>query len=174
MKLKSGLSESGIQSLIDGVEQYRRDIEKKIEMLLRELVTYGVTVCRAEALDLSINNTGRLVSSITGETNGSKGYVRVNCEYAVYVEFGTGVVGEKNPHPNYGGYTLGYNYDHNGHGELGWWYPTDESDPNPYKSRAEDGTLYAWTRGIPSRPFMYNTAKKMGEYIRALKGGGNA
>lgn len=174
MKLKAALSEKGIQSLIDGVERYQRDIEEKIITLLRELVDYGATVCRAEALDLSINNTGNLISSITGEVSGSKGYVRVNCEYAVYVEFGTGVVGEKNPHPNYGGYTLGYNYDHNGHGELGWWYPTDESDINPTKYYAKDGNLYAWTRGIPSRPFMYNTAKKMEEYIRALKGGGSA
>ena len=158
------------------MEQYGKNLDRSAAGLINELVQYGATVCRAEALELGINRTGNLVSSITGEVNGEKpvGYVRVNCEYAVYVEFGTGVVGKDNPHPNYKGYTLGYNYDRNGRGELGWWYPTDESDPNPYKSVSANGKLYAWTKGMPSRPFMYNTAKKIDEYIRALNGGSHA
>ncbi|MGN1108684.1 MAG: hypothetical protein ACI4RK_04810 [Oscillospiraceae bacterium] len=52
-------------------------------------------------------------------------------------------------------------YDINQHGELGWWYPTDSADPNPYKYTAKNGTTYAWTRGMPSRPFMYETAQML-------------
>ncbi len=50
----------------------------------------------------------------------------------------------------------------------------DGPDPNPYKSVSANGKLYAWTKGMPSRPFMYNTAKKIEEYIRALNGGSHA
>lgn len=77
-------------------------------------------------------------------------------EHAMFVEYGTGIVGETSvahPKPN------GWIYDINEYGDKGWWYPTTESDPNPYKWRNEFGSLYAWTAGMPSRPFMYDTWK---------------
>ena len=81
-----------------------------------------------------------------GEHSGNYGYVKCKCGYAVYVEFGTGVVGSRKPHPDIS--IAGWKYDVNGHGELGWWY------------RGKDGTLY-WTKGFESRPFMYNTAQQL-------------
>ena len=85
--------------------------------------------------------------------------MKCSCGYAVYVEFGTGIKGEGSPHPDTA--ILGWKYDINQHGELGWWYPTDNADPNPYKYTAKNGTTYAWTRGMPSRPFMYETAQML-------------
>lgn len=72
-----------------------------------------------------------------------------------FVEFGTGVVGLSHQHPE--AYKAGWGYDDYGHGEKGWWYPTDEQDPNPYKKVDSEGQLRAWTKGMPSRPFMYDT-----------------
>jgi len=79
--------------------------------------------------------------------------VSVGADYAFFVEYGTGVVGQSSPHPSYVGK---WEYDTNGHGIDGWYYPTTESDPNPYK-HYYNGVLYGFTRGMPSRPFMYNT-----------------
>lgn len=84
-------------------------------------------------------------------------------EIGLYVEFGTGVVGSRTPHS----LMSSMSYDANGHGDKGWWYPTDESDPNPHKWTDPNGVLRAWTRGMPSRPFMYETMlwlqKKLGK-----------
>lgn len=73
--------------------------------------------------------------------------------YAIFVEFGTGVVGEGSSHPKASEY--GWVYDVNGHGESGWWYPTDADDPNPTKKLGKEGWI-AFTRGQASRPFMYD------------------
>lgn len=74
-------------------------------------------------------------------------------EIGMYVEFGTGVVGQRTSH----NLRSSANYDINGHGDKGWWYPTTETDPNPHKWTDPDGVLRAWTKGMPSRPFMYET-----------------
>lgn len=74
-------------------------------------------------------------------------------EIGVYVEFGTGIKGQQSPH----GLMSSMSYDAHGHGDAGWWYPTTESDPNPYKWTDPNGVLRAWTKGMPSRPFMYET-----------------
>lgn len=75
--------------------------------------------------------------------------------YAMFVEYGTGVVGADNPHPNPA--RSGWVYDINSHGEEGWWYQTVEGDPNPTKYITSTGEWLAWTKGMPSRPFMYMT-----------------
>ena len=53
----------------------------------------------------------------------------------------------------------GWKYDVNDHGEAGWWYPTD--DDNLIRYTAPDGKTYGWTKGMASRPFMYETAKEL-------------
>lgn len=74
--------------------------------------------------------------------------------YAMYVEYGTGIVGESSPHPDPSRH--GWHYDINDHGDTGWWYPTDADDPNPTKYRSKMG-WWAWTAGQAARPFMYET-----------------
>jgi hypothetical protein len=73
------------------------------------------------------------------------GIIRANAPYAVYVEFGTGVIGKSNPHPA----PEGWKYDVNEHGDKGWWY-FNERDQK-----------WHWTKGMASRPFMYNTLQEL-------------
>lgn len=83
-------------------------------------------------------------------------FVTMTGEYAIFVEYGTGIIGSEMSHPKASEH--GWVYDVNAHGVLGWWYPTVNSDPNPYKwTNPETGVLYAWTAGQQSRPFMYHT-----------------
>ena len=89
--------------------------------------------------------------------------------YAIFVEFGTGIRGQTNTptsrypaskrgqHPRAEDY--GWKYDTNKHGENGWWYPTDSSDPNPNITQNKLGEWFGWTKGQSSRPFMYDTWK---------------
>lgn len=73
-------------------------------------------------------------------------------DYTTFIEYGTGITGAWSPHP----YTP-WPYDVNSHGYKGWWYPTTPDDPNPTKFVSKDGTLLAHTKGMPSRPFFYDT-----------------
>jgi hypothetical protein len=60
---------------------------------------------------------------------------------ALAFEYGTGIVGQDNP-------KLGaWQYNVKGH-INGWWYPTDDSDPNPTKKITKDGLILAWTKGF--------------------------
>lgn len=72
----------------------------------------------------------------------------------MYVEYGTGMVGSENSHPD--AVAAGWRYDVNSHGDLGWWYPTTANDTNPTKKESSSGFV-AWTQGVKSRPFMYET-----------------
>lgn len=138
------LSAESLRKAAAEVRAYKARIEKLAVDLAAELAAQGAQIALIEAAD--IKDTGKLLSSIVGEHSGNYGYVKCKCGYAVYVEFGTGVVGGRNPHPDIS--IAGWKYDVNGHGELGWWYP------------GKDGTLY-WTKGFESRPFMYNTAQQL-------------
>ena len=73
------------------------------------------------------------------------GIVRADTTYAVFVEYGTGVVGASNPHPA----PDNWRYDVNSHGEKGWVYKSER-----------DGKFH-WTKGMPSRPFMYDTIREL-------------
>ena len=151
------LSASGVRQAVGELRDYQAKVQAAAENIVKALCEAGEQYALAAVLPFS--QTGQLASGIKSEVGGDIGYVKCECGYAVYVEFGTGIKGAGSPHPDTA--ILGWKYDINQHGELGWWYPTDSSDPNPYKYQAKNGTLYAWTKGMPSRPFMYETAQML-------------
>jgi len=117
-------------------------IEKR---LIQELATFGLAGSSI-ASSIIINRYDDGIS------------IAVTSDYAMFVEFGTGIIGQTNPHPNlsFGGEE--WMYDVNDHGISGWWYPTTESDPNPTKKYdANKNTWFAWTAGQEAKPFMYRT-----------------
>lgn len=79
-----------------------------------------------------------MASNITISPHENGVEIFMGSDYAVYVEYGTGIVGEMSPHPH------PWEYDINGHGEEGWVFKSD------------DGNWYR-TKGQMSHPFMYNT-----------------
>lgn len=125
-------------------------LQEKTETLITKLVEEG----KETAKNLCPKDTGNLANSIQSnvETKGSKviGKVYTNeTEYAAFVEFGTGVVGQG----TYPGDTQGWEYnvptkykDETG----GWWY----------------GSTY--THGNKAKPFMYNTARFMKDRAESL------
>lgn len=162
--VKVKLSSAGVRQAVRQLREYEAKVRAAPVKIVEALTSFGEETAVMAVLPFA--ETGTLASSIKSEAGGNVGFVKCECGYAVYVEFGTGIKGAGSPHPDTA--ILGWKYDVNNHGELGWWYPTDESDPNPYKSRSKDGSLYAWTRGMPSRPFMYETAQKLRESVIPL------
>jgi hypothetical protein len=137
------LSEDSISKAIREVEKYKGELKNKVHLLIERLTDYGVEVAKAQVRELGAFYTGELEESITGYYSPSTqvGIIKTDVPYAIYVEFGTGVVGAGSPHPA----PAGWRYDVNNHGEAGWWYFNDRDQK------------WHWTKGIESRPFMYNT-----------------
>lgn len=130
------------KAMTDARDEFRDLLRVKLQ---EELTRYGLA-------------NSKMASTITF-TNMSDGMIiNVGADYGMYVEFGTGIVGESFPHPNPGAFGVDWEYDENQHGEKGWWYPTTEADPNPVKKFSKSQQQwFGFTRGLPARPFMYNT-----------------
>lgn len=155
-KIKMKLTTRSIEEAIREVKQYRQKLDDRVKALIKELVNKGVEIAKAQVRELNAVYTGQLEESITGffDEETGIGIIRTDCPYAVYVEFGTGVVGQRNPHPEP---IEGWEYDINKHGDAGWWY-FNERDQK-----------WHWTKGMESRPFMYNTLQIL--KAEAEKGG---
>ena len=141
------LSPAGINRAIKEIEAEERRIKDKARTLVEALTDLGVTVAKVQLASLGAAYTGELIESISGYFSPvlGAGIIRAGAPYAVFVEFGTGVVGAQSPHPN----PEGWVYDAGGHGEKGWFYFNDR-----------DGKWH-WTQGMESRPFLYNTAREL-------------
>jgi len=144
-KIIFGLSTKEINRAIRELEQYKKELNRKTSLLIEALTDRGVEIAKAQIRELGAVYTGELEESITGYFNPTVqvGIIRAGAPYAIYVEFGTGVVGAGSPHPA----PAGWRYDVNNHGEAGWWYFNDRDQK------------WHWTKGIKSRPFMYNTVQ---------------
>ena len=144
--IKVKLDPKSIENAINELRAYREETEQRVKLLITTLVERGATIARAKVVEMDAVDKGNLLGSIESVLAGNVGYIRVNAEYGVFVEFGTGIVGDSKQHPLVG--EFGWEYDVNNHGETGWHFPAD------------DGT-WPITRGQPSRPFMYETAQQL-------------
>lgn len=153
--IKVRLSTESLNSAISEIRAYQSEIKRKAGSLVRSLVSDGVEIAQMKIVQMDAVRLGDLLDSISGMYDPATGIgiIRAGAWYACYVEYGTGVIGAGAPHPSP---AAGWKYDLNQHGEQGWWYWSD-SDAN-----------WHWTKGIPSRPFMYETALELREKIHTL------
>lgn len=150
MELNLDLSESGIDAALKKLLEYRDRVDKAEDELARRLTEGGTDQAKELAEYMNVYDTGELVRGIQGEVKGNVGYVRATAPHSAYCEFGTGVMGEGSPHPDPG--IAGWRYDVNEHGDAGWWYKGDDGE-------------WHWTKGMPSRPYMYETAQILKEAV---------
>lgn len=151
MVIKAKLSESGIQDIIKQLESYRKsDLVNKTNLLAETLAKKGVDIAKANIVTLDAIFTGQLLDSIHTRKEGSAFFIVADSEHAAFVEFGTGLIGQRNPYPAElppgvkWDYVIGKQLLANiDKGIYGWFYELD-------------GYIY-FTEGMPSRPFMYNT-----------------
>ena len=145
--IRFSLDQKEIDRAIRELKQFKAEFIGKCNLLVQELTEHGVDVAKLEVTRLDAVYTGELRNNIEGYFSPATGVgiIKAGAYYAVYVEFGTGVVGKGSPHPN----PQGYQYDVNSHGDKGWVYYDDDSGQ------------FRWTKGFKSRPFMYNTARQL-------------
>lgn len=148
---KADLSVKGIENLKKQLLDYKNNtLQKKIDLFVRRLAEQGMIIAKTKVAEYDAVYTGELYQSIdykrgTVIQNGSQWIIFTDCPWAIFVEFGTGAVGSSNPHPNTS--IAGWKYDVNNHGESGWFY-------------FKEGEWH-WTKGMPSRPFMYETSMEI-------------
>lgn len=143
---KIKVSLGNIDQAIRELEDYEKKVRQNIEDFLLKMLETGVEIAKATVFELDAVESLDLYKSLDHflykEEN--KGIIFTNSLHACYVEFGTGVRGGEAPHP-----TMAWDYDGKGHGEDGWYYFDEKQGRVRY------------TQGMPSRPFMYSTAKEL-------------
>lgn len=144
--IKVKLDPKSIESAINELQAYKEEVELRVKLLIETLVARGAEIARAKIVEFDVVDKGNLLNSVESILEGNVGYIRVNSEYGIFVEFGTGIVGDGSPHTLAGEFD--WQYDVNNHGEAGWHFPAD------------DGS-WPITKGQPSRPFMYETAQQL-------------
>lgn len=149
MKIKvNPLDPDSIDEAIAEIERYETFVAEKAQELVRLLKELGVE----KAKELVPVDTGVAQASIIGYMDEDKGIIQAG-GYCKYIEFGTGVRGLSSQHPSpeylaimQWAYNSGATIFTTKDGREGWYYPAD------------DGS-WRFTEGMPSRPFMFETAQ---------------
>jgi hypothetical protein len=157
-KISVNLNEdNSIKKAIRELRQYKKLVETRTSRLVQRLTDYGADIARIKIVNLGAYYSGELLSGVDGYFSPSLnvGFVRVTSDHVAFVEFGTGVVGQNNPHKNgeylsmaSWSYASGSKIFTTQDGRVGWIYPTDDGG-------------FRFTEGMPSRPFMYETALEL-------------
>ncbi len=156
------LSQSSIKKLQRDLEKYRDSLKYKARILAETLADRGVEIARVQIADLDAIFTGELIQSIhseyvTSQKGGAIFVVVADSSHAVFVEFGTGVVGKESPYPYEfpegvsWQYASGKTIRQLADGRYGWFYQ-------------KNGQWY-FTEGMPSRPFMYRTSMELMQIV---------
>lgn len=178
------LDPSSIDKAIETVEKLKSDLGSALKRICETLAEQGVEFARANIVVLGAVTTGALMNSVAYHREGEVWYVTAGdksteiesregysvTNYAVFVEYGTGLVSARDMHPTYivkdnsartfGNQRMHYNLNKHyflsqkNHGAKGWVYKTGV--PGDKSS----GHFYT-TAGRPARPFMYNTMKDL-------------
>ena len=159
------LTASSINRAIREIELMKKQLNEQLLDLVRELTQEGIEIAKMQVVALDAIMTGDLEKSIQGVFFKEEGcgVIYSDVPHALYVEFGTGIVGDTTFHDLSGADgSTHWDYDVRGHGTKGWWYPAPWGWWIP-KTGKYKGQPMAWTQGMPARPFLYNTLRWLQE-----------
>ena len=141
------LSGSELRALAKKIKDKDAEINKiaakVVEMVLEDGLKFLKTQIPVDTGDL-LNS-----ANVRYSPGSLKGQLRVDSNHAIYVEYGTGIVGRNKGHPEADGSW----YDKNNHGEKGWVY----FDP---------GYGFVRTQGQVGQQFFYRTKLYMKERMK--------
>ena len=159
------LSKSSVDKLKKELEAYRNDLPRKCQLIAQRLAELGVEYAKANVVNLDAVFTAELYRSIHSEqieVTKEKAVFAVvaNSDHAVFVEFGTGIVGKESPYPYPFPQDVSWQYASGktirqlADGRYGWFYE-------------RDGQWY-FTEGMPSRPFMYMAGQDLMKQVTQI------
>lgn len=162
-KITITLSQKSIQDAISQIKAYQNDLTYKCQLLAEKLAEKGVDIAQTYVAPLDAVFTYELNSSIHAEyvsdiKGGGVWAVVAGTDHAMFVEFGTGIVGKRSPYPGKlpdgvdWQYASGKTIRQLADGRYGWFYQDDYGE-------------WWFTEGMPSRPFMYYTAQELEKIV---------
>lgn len=153
------VSLGNIDEAIRQLEEYEKRVQQNVESFLKRLLDEGVEIAKAKIVSLPAVESGELLGSIKPvQIDGNKGFIVADNAHAVFVEFGTGVT-NNGSHPKRG--DLGLK-------DLGTYGEGKGADPNGWWYYDEKQGRKRWTKGKPSRPFMYETARDLERIVAEI------
>lgn len=156
-RIEVPLSTKGIEKLIQELEDYQRDIEKKANALVERLADEGMQIAQFY-FDIAVYDGVNDVK-VTWEKRGNASAAVIAAGNAVlFIEFGAGyLMGYGHPEPM--GYGPG-TYPGKGHWDdpNGWWLP----------KAVQEATGKKKSFGNPPAAAMYNTVKDLEERIAEI------
>ena len=172
-----GLSVKDIEKLKKQLIDYRdNELPRKLEELCRRLSYKGVEIAKSNIVSMDAQFTGELLASIRSQYEGKIGDTVVFCiiadnEHAAFVEFGSGQLGQEHPYPGKFPTDANWKYTDYNSGEhiqqatediyvSGYSEPYIQVGDYFWVYKDKEGKLRL-SKGMPSRPFMYNTARDL-------------
>lgn len=162
-RIKFGLSTASVARAISELKAHKKWTQEKCDQLALELARRGTYLIRMKIAQYDAIDTGALISAVSYPERIGPGKYRIALRvdngigdnYAVFVEYGTGVVGAASPHPKAGEmgwqYAVGEQIFTTRDGKVGWIYPKEG--------------IYRFTEGQPARPFWHEAAEELPLYI---------
>lgn len=149
------------------LEDYADKLEKAIDDGMSEIEVVVGKKMTEYASNYVLDESNLMKTSYLDKI-GNTLEIGYNAEYAGFVEYGTGIVGQENPHPKPQAVAsngkIYAEYDGGEYGDNGWFY-------------YDENKRLHWTKGMPSRPVMYKTylyasralANIIGKHIGRIK-----
>ena len=135
------LSLESIKEYKQMLEEYKKKLPQVAENIVRRVSEVGLQDNHKSTEMLPVKNEGNIVS----------GGIKTTDEIDTYREFGTGIVGSQNPHPDLMSgwqYYVPSPYKKTMNGRQGWIYPKGNGE-------------YVFTEGIPASKKFYNAMIRM-------------
>ena len=160
---KSNLSQSGIKNMIRELERYKNSLDRKLQMLISELLKIGVTVAETNVSESPLGKYVTLSTNIKPSGKGydgillAKGQVMEHEDFAPFsvilaIEFGAGI--HYNPAPNPKSAEMGYGVG-TFPGQIHAW------NPGGWSYWSEEQQRWIHTYGIKATMPMYEAHKEM-------------
>lgn len=155
---------------VKGAEKLMRQLNNlgNINPVVEKAVRKETLRVQRNAVLLCPVNHGELRQTIKTKVEATEGMVigtvYTNNKHAVYVELGTGPIGEA----NHEGISPEVNPVYS---QSGWWFPGDKVTPQDAEKyhwpsmTTEDGKTLYFTQGQPAQPFMYPALKGIEDIV---------
>lgn len=167
----NALTGAGIDEAIRGVQEYKRWLDERLQVLVRKAAELGVTVASAGFSSAVYDGTNDV--SVTMDERGENAKAVVATGNAtLFIEFGTGVMYPDN-HPEKPAGIVGRGEYGKGHGkQRTWGYYGEDTGTNGVFATKKNGETrvphVVLTHGNPANMPMYNAKKEIEQRLTEL------
>lgn len=168
MKIRVSLNPDSIDAAIRQLEDYRKGLETKAQLLCERLAAAGYEIANFGFGSAQYDGTNDVSVELMAEDN--KLVIRASGEVVMFVEFGAGVyyaddypAEVKSRVPG----IVGRGQYGKGHGKQNTWaYYGDDAGTNGWKNPKKPGLVF--THGNPANMPMYNASKDMRSQVEQI------